>query len=136
LVLHTWPNLGKLFGLVTKTAQALHTIQESIMAAIPFTIEPDAAARVAELGMKAELEQMIKHVCQAVPKLRRIDVVLQPPYDTGNEPSIIIDITREAPPPGDDPTQRELGNWEADNFSPDVGRHFIMLVQDDIAHAG
>ncbi len=35
----------------------------------PVSITPEAAARVAELGMQAELERMLEHTRQTVPGL-------------------------------------------------------------------
>lgn len=36
-------------------------------ASVPITITPEAAARVAKLGMQAELERMLEHTRQTVP---------------------------------------------------------------------
>src|SRR5579884_3757988 len=52
-------------------------LQESAMSAspdVPLTITPEAAARVAELGMQKELEQMIAQVRRVVPDLAAIEV--------------------------------------------------------------
>jgi hypothetical protein len=103
---------------------------------VPITVEPDAAARVAELGMQAELQQMIEHTRQVVPHLQNVRVVLEPPYDTGDEPYLTIYSTRGGSYNGDDPTQREWGRWKVTTFSPDVCRHFAMLVIYGNAHAG
>jgi hypothetical protein len=95
---------------------------------IPVTIEPEAAARIAELGMQAEFEQMLEHARQVVPALQRIDVQLALPYDTGDETRIIIQATRNEPFSSGD---RTLWNWDAwviQTFSPDVYRYFTMLV--------
>ena len=39
----------------------------AITATIPFTISPDAAAYVAELGMQQPMEQMLHRIRQTVP---------------------------------------------------------------------
>ena len=103
---------------------------------IPVTVEPDAAARVAELGMQAELQQMIEHTRQVVADLQNIRVVLEPPYDTGDEPYLTIYSTRAGSYNGDDPTEGEWGSWKVNTFSPDVCRHFAMLVLYGNANAG
>src|SRR5207249_5763222 len=113
--------------------------QEPTMAAVtivPITVEPDAAARVTELGMQAELQQMIDHTRQVVPDLQEIRVVLEPPYDTGDEPYLTIYSTRRGGYNGGDPTQREWGRWLVTNFTPDVCRHFAMLMIYGNADAG
>jgi hypothetical protein len=103
---------------------------------VPLTIEPDAAARVAELGMKAELERMLDHTRQVVPKLQHIRVTLIPPYDTGDEPYLTIEATRGGTYAGDDPTQRKWGDWVINTFPPDVWRHFGFFIIDGTTDAG
>ncbi len=103
---------------------------------VPLTIEPEAAARVAELGMQAELDRMLEHTRQVVSKLQHIRVVLEPPYDTGDEPYLTIEATRGGSYAGDDPTQREWGDWLVNSFPPDVWRHFGLLVLYGTSDAG
>lgn len=38
---------------------------------VPVTIRPDAAARIAELGMQTQLQQMIEHAGQVVPRRKK-----------------------------------------------------------------
>ena len=66
--------------------------------AAPVTVTPEAMARIAELGMQAELERMLEHTRKTVPGLRAIEVQLALPYDTGNETSIVIEASRRVPP--------------------------------------
>jgi hypothetical protein len=103
---------------------------------VPLTIEPEAAARIAELGMKAELEHMLDHTRKVVPHLRHIGVTLTPPYDTGDEPYLAIEATRSGTYAGDDPTEREWGNWLINTFPADVWRHFSFFVIYGTADAG
>ncbi len=98
----------------------------SVLTTVPLTIEPEAAARIAELGMQAEFEQMLEHTRQVVPNLDRINVTLALPYDTGDEPGIIIEAMRNDPYVGDDRTWWEWGGWFVNTFPPDVCRHFVM----------
>jgi hypothetical protein len=46
---------------------------------IPVTVTPEAAARVAELGMQKQLNQMVQHALEMVTKLLSIEVNLAPP---------------------------------------------------------
>jgi hypothetical protein len=100
------------------------------------SIQPDAAARVAELRMQPELQQMIQHTREVVPQLKHIRVVLDPPYDTGDDPYLTIEATRGGTYNGDDPTQREWGAWFVNQFSPDVCRHFNLQVLYGTTDAG
>jgi len=104
---------------------------------IPVNVTPEAAQHVAQLGMQAELERMLQHTLQTVAGLQSIDVVLGDPYDTGDDPRIVIEAWRDPAlhSPGD-PTERELGFWKVDTFSPDVSRHFTMLLGPGVSGAG
>lgn len=94
---------------------------------IPIIITPEAAARVAELGMQAELEQMLEHTCQTVPGLRSIKVEEELPYDTDPDSSIGIWVARDDPHLEEDTTDREWGRWLVRTFPPDVCRYFVMI---------
>jgi len=108
----------------------------SLPTTIPVTITPEAAARVAELGMQKELDQMIAHTRQAVPGLQRLDVVLDPPYDTGDEPYLTIWATIDQPLVPSDKTSSDWGRWKVTTFPPEVCQHFAMLIQYGADHAG
>jgi hypothetical protein len=94
---------------------------------IPTTVTPEGAARVAELGMQAELERMLEHTRRTVPGLRAIEVQLALPYDTGDETSIVIEVTRDDPHLDYDPTDSDWGRWKVTTFPPDVCRYFVMM---------
>src|SRR5205807_2017132 len=53
---------------------------------VPTIVPPEAAARIAELGMQPEFERMLEHIRRSVPDLRRIEVEVSWPYDTGTDP--------------------------------------------------
>ncbi|SRR6266542_385143 len=95
---------------------------------VPLTVTPEAAARVAELGMQRELEQMLEHVRQAVPGLRTIAVELWDQYDLDVEPRVVILATMVSENPVEDRTENALGRWKVTTFSPDVCRHFVILI--------
>jgi hypothetical protein len=61
-----------------------------VVTTIPATIEPAAAARVDELQMQRELEQMLDHARQTIPDLSRIAVTLAFPPDYEDDARIII----------------------------------------------
>jgi hypothetical protein len=102
---------------------------------VPATVTPDAAARIAELGMQAEVEQMIEHTRQTVPALKRIEVVLEDAYETWDQPYLTIYATRGDEPRDDDPTRREWGAWKVRTFPPEVCVHITMLTQYEPDHA-
>ena len=93
---------------------------------VPVTITPDAAARVAELGMQAELEQMIEHTRQIVPGLQSLEVVLVERYDLGGEPGITIRALTTLFPP--ERVEDQWGSWQVRAFPGRVCEHFAMLT--------
>lgn len=106
-------------------------------ATIPVTIDPEAAELVAELGMQAELEQMLDQARRMIPGLRRLQVVYGEPYDTGPDPSVVIDAYCD--PALHEAARRAMhdySRWKVTAFHPDVFRHFTLLTKDDRNHAG
>ena len=100
----------------------------SASATIPVTITPEAAARVAELGMQQAVEQMIEHTRQTVPALRRIELILEPPYDTGDDPYLTIQAHTDRPFRREDTTEQEWGMWKITTFAPQIYQHIAMQV--------
>src|SRR5437879_6133803 len=95
--------------------------------AIPLTVEAEAAALVAELGLQTELEQMLEQARQTITGLRRLQVKIAPAYDTGEE-GIIIEATRDpASRDRNEWTWEQFSRWKIATFSPDVYRHFTLL---------
>jgi hypothetical protein len=103
---------------------------------IPVTVTPQAAARVAALGMDAELQRMLEHTRRVVPGLRSIEVREALPYDTGDETTVVIDAIRDNPHLPDDPTERAWGDWQCATFPPEVCQHFVLLCVYGPNHAG
>jgi hypothetical protein len=101
----------------------------STVTTIPLIVDQEAAEHIAQLGMQAEFERMIEYTRQTVPGLQHIHVWLQPPYDTGDDLGVIIEITRNDPWHLDDPTDEQWKLWLIETFSPDVLRHFTRLSQ-------
>jgi len=107
-----------------------HVHEESAMSAstdIPLTITPEAAARIAELGMRKEFEQMIEHTRQVVPDLAAIEVTIAECYDTRDEPGVSIEAySDQVFEPGDN-TSEKVSRWAVNNFRPQVLEHLCIL---------
>jgi hypothetical protein len=96
---------------------------------VPVTIDAEAAELVAELGMKSELECMLDQTRKIIPGLLRLHVAFGPPYDTGPDPAVLIEAYRDAATrQPDEQVQNQYGRWQTTSFSPDVFRHFVLLI--------
>jgi hypothetical protein len=95
---------------------------------IPITVTPEAATRVAELGMQKQLDQMVQHTLETVSRLLSIEVILAPPYDTGDTPRVILEAHRSGPLPPEDRTHWEWIAWAVATFPPQVCEHFVMMT--------
>ena len=102
---------------------------------IPLTITPEAAAHVAELGLREPFEQMLEHARQTIPGLRSLEVNLQPPYDIGGGECVIIDAYVTPPTGTNDPREREFNWWKSSTYSPEVSQHFCLLTTFQDCHA-
>jgi hypothetical protein len=95
---------------------------------LPVEVTPAAAARIEELGMQREFEQMLEHTKQTVTELHSIEVTLfNDPYEPG-EPRLVITVRREGPGSVDDPTWDNWTDWVIHSFPPDVYRWFGFHV--------
>lgn len=94
---------------------------------IPLTITPEADARLAELGMRKELEQMIAYLREVVPGLAAIDVEIAECYDSRDEPGVsIIAHSDRVFEPGDTTSWDSIG-WAVKTFPPQVLEHLCIL---------
>jgi hypothetical protein len=103
---------------------------------IPLTVEPEAAALVSELGLQAELDQMLEHARQTIAGLRRLQVRFGPAYDTGEERVIIEAVRDPASRASKAWTREQYSRWKSAAFSPDVYRHFTLLDEYEPNHGG
>src|SRR3954467_853522 len=103
---------------------------------VSVTVTPEAAGRIAELGMRAEPERMLEHTRQVVQDLRRIDVVLAERYDSGGEPGIGIYAMSDHPCGSGDRTSWDWGAWKVETFPPEVCEHFAFTLLHENTHTG
>src|SRR5260370_25149084 len=81
---------------------------------IPITIAPEAAERVAELGMQRELERMLDFL-REVSGVLSVDVQLALPYDTGDETSSVLEVPLERPW-SDASARSQIRDWNIRTF--------------------
>jgi hypothetical protein len=103
---------------------------------VPVTIRPAAAARIAELGMQTELQQMIDRALWVVPELVAIEVEIAERYDTGGEPGVSIVAYSDQAFTPDDNTSDELRRWKIETFPAQVLEHLTILLTPGGPNAG
>jgi hypothetical protein len=87
---------------------------------VPVTVTPAAAARIAELGFEKQVEQMVEYARANFPKLLRIEVVLNEPYDTGLPLGVaVLGWTDREFDPNDNTGANKI-DWLITHFPPEV----------------
>jgi hypothetical protein len=99
-----------------------------VPATIHVHVSPEAEARVEQLSMRLALQQMLEKTCELGSDVRGIDVSLMPPCDPGEEPRIVLEVTKANPQRATDPLWRKWRNWVVESFPPQVLQHFNMLI--------
>lgn len=94
---------------------------------VPVTITPEAEARLAELGMRPQAEQMIAHVREVVPGLAAIEVTIEECYDSRDETGIRIEAYSDRVFEPGDTTSWDLTRWVVETFPPRVLEHLAIL---------
>jgi hypothetical protein len=105
-------------------------------ATVPVTITSEAAARVTELGMQTELDQMLEHTRQTIPQLSKIAVDVALSYDTGTEIGVSIEAYTTIQWVREDRTQWDWWAWQVRSFPPQVCEHFSFHLLHEGSHAG
>lgn len=108
----------------------------STAATVPTTIDPEAAALVAEQGLQAALEQMLDRARQTIPGLHRLDVRFAPGYDTGWDGVIIDAFCDPALEPAYGETVDRYRRWTLETFAADVWRFITLNILYWDGHAG
>ncbi|SRR5579885_976566 len=95
---------------------------------VPLTIQPDAAARVAELGLQREFDEMIEQARRMIPDLRRIEVTLAWPPDYEDDPRVIIAPIVPNLGMSHLSAEEQYVAWQIARYSPDVLRHILLMI--------
>jgi hypothetical protein len=100
----------------------------SAIPTVPVRIKPEAAERIAELGLQAEVDQALQRVQQVVPQLGHIDVEPREPYDTAMEPGVIISVWCRLPYQEARDIEWSLYDWRGDTFPRPVIERLSFMV--------
>jgi hypothetical protein len=102
---------------------------------VPVHETPEAAARLADLGLRVQAEQMIEHA-RKLPGVLRVEVVLNERHDMGGEPGVAIEAYSDRP---FDPAERTAGavaRWAVTTFPPEVLEHLHISWVPGAGHVG
>lgn len=99
------------------------------VATIPVTIQPDAAAFLAEIGMERDLERMLDHAKATIAHLYAIDIELHDYPETG-PPSLTIHAHRDPYPGESDRAWLTFSNWAGATFRPEVLQNMSLMTVD------
>jgi len=94
---------------------------------LPLTITDDAAAYIAERGIKEPFQRMLDNIPRRIPFVHAVSVSLQEPYDLGGDPRVVLDVSRDHPGSLDDPAERQWIEWVVKSFTADDFQHFALL---------
>jgi hypothetical protein len=96
---------------------------------IPVCISPEAAERIAERRLQAPIDQMIEQAVKMVPGIRRVEISLEGPYDTHDEPylhAVAFRDPRYYQEGKISPEKNQYDRWIAESLPDDV-RWQVML---------
>jgi hypothetical protein len=96
--------------------------------------DEQARARVMELGIQSEFEQMLEQAKRLVPHLRQIRVTLEYDPEGVEEPGLVIWCHRDKTGWENDRSENEWATWKLETFRPEVSIHFVMLTVYEEAH--
>jgi hypothetical protein len=88
---------------------------------VPVNITPEASERIAQRGLQAPIDQMIDQAVKMVPGIRRVEISLEGPYDTHDEPYLEAAAYRDYALANEDISEEEAyAHWKVETFPPDV----------------
>jgi hypothetical protein len=98
----------------------------STLTAIQTSVAPEAAARIAELGMQTEVDRMLDYARRHIPGLVRMEVILNERYDEDSPSGVAIDVYSQRQFDPADQTDSVLSRWMINSFPPEVLEHLHM----------
>jgi hypothetical protein len=108
----------------------------TMSAAVPVNVTPEAAARIAALGLQAAVDRMLDHARRRFPDLNRIEVVLYDRYELGDERGLAIEAYVRRPFDPADQEDRDLDRWMVLEFPPAILQHVILCYRPRSPYAG
>jgi hypothetical protein len=88
---------------------------------VPVNITSEAAQRIAERGLQTPIDQMIEQAVKMVPGIRRVEISLEGPYDTHDEPYLDAGAYRDYALATEDISEEEAYvRWKIEYFPADV----------------
>ena len=105
-------------------------------ASVLVTVTPEAAARIAGLGIQAEVDRMLDYARRHLPELDRIEIVLYDRYEQGDEPGLAIEAFSRRPFNPADRVEDDLVRWMVTEFPPTIRQHVLLSYRQGAGYAG
>jgi hypothetical protein len=103
---------------------------------IPITVEPEAAARIAELGFQEHMDRMIEHAMQTLPQISRIEVVMNYRYDEDTPDGVWVEVHSYRPYNPEERIGWDLTARKVHLFPPEVLQYLNMSFYPGNGNAG
>jgi hypothetical protein len=103
---------------------------------IPITVEPEAAARIAELGFQDQVDRMLDYARRNLPQVQRIEIGMNYRYDEDSPDGVCIEIHLERPRDEENRLWWQLTRDIVELFPPEVLEHLHMSLCHGVGDAG
>ena len=99
-----------------------------IASTVPVTIDSDAKARIEELRVANQFEQMVEHAVETIPGLVRIEVSSPEPYEQGEERQVYLDAVVKTTDVNEQlAIERAWNMWRYTVLPPELAMHFLLM---------
>jgi hypothetical protein len=111
--------------------------QQVVMATstlVPTTVSSAAKARIAELGLNAQVERMIDYARENLPSLSRIEVSLNERDDEEAPPGVAVAAYSREEAASASRIFWDLASWATAEFPPEVLEHLHLSYRSETRH--
>ena len=103
---------------------------------VPVDVTPEAAHRIAELGIRSEVDHMIEHAIKTVRGIQQVEITLEPINEMYDEPWLSGRAYRaDELWDTENPDVDQYNRWIIDTFPPDVLWRFVLHIRAGAPHA-
>lgn len=101
---------------------------------VPTIVSSAAKARIAELGFNAQVERMIDYARANLPRLLRIEVMLNERDDEESPPGVAVAAYSQEGAASAGRVFGDLASWATAEFPPEVLEHLHLSYHPETPH--